>query len=214
MHDPNRKRKRDSIKFGEGQGLLTFPTQAQYVSPYPALPVIQKPPIRPLRHEKSDEQDMDSLLQAQIAREEADQGHLDEEDHQVANTGRSRDAKTEAPTSMYRPRNYPPNKPSGVSAGSLQTILKPIAIREPMSAISPHTVEEPLIDTFLKSQQRQIYALMSGMQGGLKNLQKELTNLKEIIGVEEEKQNGPPTASTMARSQKLSMAEPQHGGPS
>lgn len=44
----------------------------------------------------------------------------------------------------------------------------------------------PLIDTLPKSKQRQIYALMSGLQGGIDNLQKQMNTLQAVFGIDTE----------------------------
>ena len=43
-----------------------------------------------------------------------------------------------------------------------------------------------LIDTFPKSKQRQVYGLVSGLQGGIENLQRELDTLKKALGIDDE----------------------------
>jgi hypothetical protein len=43
-----------------------------------------------------------------------------------------------------------------------------------------------LIDTFPKSKQRQVYGLVSGLQGGIENLQRELDTLKRALGIDDE----------------------------
>jgi hypothetical protein len=44
----------------------------------------------------------------------------------------------------------------------------------------------PIIDTFPKPKQRQIYAIVSGIQGGIDHLQKQLDALKTMLGIEAE----------------------------
>lgn len=43
-----------------------------------------------------------------------------------------------------------------------------------------------LIDTLPKSKQRQVYGLVSGLQGGIDHLQRELDSLKRALGIDEE----------------------------
>jgi len=43
-----------------------------------------------------------------------------------------------------------------------------------------------LIDTLPKNKQRQVYGLVSGLQGGIEHLQKELDSLKRALGIDEE----------------------------
>lgn len=42
-----------------------------------------------------------------------------------------------------------------------------------------------LIDTLPKNKQRQLYGVLSGLQGGIENLQRELDSLKKTLGVED-----------------------------
>lgn len=43
----------------------------------------------------------------------------------------------------------------------------------------------PLIDTLPKVKQRQIFSLVSGLQGGIEHLQKELDTLKKALGIDD-----------------------------
>ena len=42
-----------------------------------------------------------------------------------------------------------------------------------------------LIDTLPKNKQRQVYGLVSGLQGGIEHLQRELDSLKRALGIYE-----------------------------
>lgn len=42
-----------------------------------------------------------------------------------------------------------------------------------------------LIDTLPKAKQRQVFGLISGLQGGIENLQRELNSLKRAFGIDE-----------------------------
>jgi len=44
----------------------------------------------------------------------------------------------------------------------------------------------PVIDTLPKPKQRQIYSIVSGLQGGIDHLQKQLDSLKTFLGVDDE----------------------------
>jgi hypothetical protein len=51
------------------------------------------------------------------------------------------------------------------------------------------TIEEgsgALIDSLPKSKQRQVYGLISGLQGGIGHLQRELDSLKRALGIDDE----------------------------
>jgi hypothetical protein len=43
-----------------------------------------------------------------------------------------------------------------------------------------------LIDTLPKNKQRQIYAFVSGLEGGIENLRRELISLKRALGIDDE----------------------------
>lgn len=40
-----------------------------------------------------------------------------------------------------------------------------------------------MIDTLPKAKQRQIYSVVSGMQGGIDHLEKQLSTLKALLGI-------------------------------
>jgi hypothetical protein len=42
----------------------------------------------------------------------------------------------------------------------------------------------PIIDTLSKSQQRQIYGILSGIEGGMSQLQKQFKALQNLLGVD------------------------------
>jgi len=44
----------------------------------------------------------------------------------------------------------------------------------------------PLIDMLPKNKQRQVYGLVSGLQGGIEHLQRELDSLKRVLGLDED----------------------------
>lgn len=44
----------------------------------------------------------------------------------------------------------------------------------------------PMIDMLPKSKQRQVYGLISGLQGGIEHLQRELVALKQALGIDDE----------------------------
>jgi hypothetical protein len=43
-----------------------------------------------------------------------------------------------------------------------------------------------LIDSLPKNKQRQVYGLVSGLQGGIEHLQRELDSLKRALGIDDE----------------------------
>ena len=52
---------------------------------------------------------------------------------------------------------------------------------ESMGSDRPAAV--PVIDTLPKAKQRHIYSVISGMQGGIDHLEKQLSSLKTLLGI-------------------------------
>lgn len=57
----------------------------------------------------------------------------------------------------------------------------------PLPASTPRhesmSSDVPVIDTLPKAKQRQIYSVISGMQGGIDHLEKQLSSLKALLGI-------------------------------
>ncbi|EDN93923.1 predicted protein [Sclerotinia sclerotiorum 1980 UF-70] len=168
-----------------------FNSPGHYVSPYPPLPSIPRPPLRTPGLKEAQEAELDSLLQAQIAREEFDQGNID--DGEAA--GNRQQARA-TPIVMHRPRFYTgephsmrqliqqggPPPPSRQLPQPINNIPNDQIARSPVPAIGPHMMERSLIGESSKSTQRQFFTVISGVQGGLQQLQKELNSLKAVLG--------------------------------
>ncbi|QSZ33595.1 hypothetical protein DSL72_005163 [Monilinia vaccinii-corymbosi] len=179
-NEPSAKRKReDSEKRpsdDENSIFNRFNSPGHYVSPYPPLPSIPRPPLRTPGLKEAQEAELDSLLQAQIAREELDQGNL--EDGELSGNGQQ--ARI-APIVMHRPQFYPPNSNRQPSQPR-HTIPNGHVHRSSAPAAGSHITERSLIAESSKSTQRQLFTVMSGVQGGLQQLQKELNQLKAVLG--------------------------------
>ncbi|ESZ99127.1 hypothetical protein SBOR_0537 [Sclerotinia borealis F-4128] len=179
-NDPSTKRNRREAKkrpHDDDDSIFNrFNSPGHYVSPYPPLPSIPRPPLRTPGLRQAEDAELDSLLQAQIAREEFDQGNLDEGE----SMGNGQQARA-APIVMHRPRFYPPLTNRQL-AQPIHTIPNGQITRNPIAAGSPHMTEKSLIGESSKSTQRQLFTVMSGVQGGLQQLQKELNSLKAVLG--------------------------------
>lgn len=165
-----------------------------YVSPYPPLPSIPRPPLKTPGMKEAQEAELDSMLQAQIAREELDQGNMDEGEA-VGNTQQAR----AAPIKMLRPRlgpaptNKPPvehlpppiqNRPVDQQVHNIpneQILRHAIPVFNPQM-INSHMMERSVISQASKSTQKQLFTVVSGVQGGLQQLQSQLELLKSVIG--------------------------------
>ncbi|KAF7863200.1 hypothetical protein EAF04_007283 [Stromatinia cepivora] len=168
-----------------------FNSPGHYVSPYPPLPSIPRPPLRTPGLKEAQEAELDSLLQAQIAREEFDQGNIDE--GEVVGNGQQARA---TPIVMHRPRFYTgephsmrqlvqqggPPPPNRQLAQPINNFPNDQVASNPVSTLSPHMMERSLIGESSKSTQRQLFTVISGVQGGLQQLQKELNSLKSVLG--------------------------------
>ncbi|CAD6449431.1 e8e68739-87ce-4a9f-adb7-2e91cf163cd9 [Sclerotinia trifoliorum] len=187
-----------------------FNSPGHYVSPYPPLPSIPRPPLRTPGLKEAQEAELDSLLQAQIAREEFDQGNIDEGEV-VANKQQAR----ATPIVMHRPRFYTgephsmrqliqqggPPPPNRQLAQPINNIPIDQITRNPASAIGPHMMERSLIGESSRSTQRQLFTVISGVQGGLQQLQKELNSLKAVLGwdIEDEEPEASRRQSSSSR---------------
>lgn len=125
---------------------------------------------------EAQEAELDSLLQAQIAREELDQGNV-ETGEPVTNDQLLR----ATPAVVPRPRFYPP-PPNRQPAQQMQPIPHDQNPRNSISVGSPQVTERSLIGETSRTTQKQLFTVLSGVQGGLRQLQKELNQLKTIIG--------------------------------
>jgi hypothetical protein len=67
-----------------------------------------------------------------------------------------------------------------------QQSLTPSTPALPERSSAAKEASAPIIDTFPKPKQRQIYAIVSGIQGGIDHLQKQLDALKTMLGIEAE----------------------------
>jgi hypothetical protein len=198
---PSKKRKRRS----EPAQTLSTPVHIQtvsYSSPYaqPDQPLPTSP-------------DLDTLLQAEIARDQlssqSEDAHPKEKKQkqkkprQELVPSRANEARARGPT--LTPLGQYSNDHRLIIDG--QRLAGPVIVergwhaqytnREQQSvtpstpALPEHssTAKEasaPIIDTLPKPKQRQIYAIVSGIQGGIDHLQKQLDALKTLLGIEAE----------------------------
>lgn len=155
---------------------------------------------------KTTSSDMDSLLQAQIAREEPN-GLLG----YIHNLEKKRKRYQKLPNGVYdglqrfneasKDHTVMPGYGAGLRAANgapspLTAGSQPPQNGWPQPASRDMQVEAtakfhndggqpaPLIDTLSKSKQRQIFGLISGIQGGIDHLQKQLNLLQACLGIE------------------------------
>ncbi|KAE8444495.1 hypothetical protein EG329_000479 [Mollisiaceae sp. DMI_Dod_QoI] len=150
--------------------------------------------------------DLDTILQAEIAREE------DSGQQEYATTVERKPKRQQyiaqqvaapevpAKTSSWTAANLPSTE--ALSNSSKSRDAAPMAagrwaaVKEqrsitPGSADLPDQIAKgsssgPLIDTFPKAKQRQIYGVVSGLQGGIEHLNSQVASLKALLGIDAE----------------------------
>jgi len=143
--------------------------------------------------------DLDTLLQAEIAREQSSGQH---EHHQRANPSQPNVAKARGPLIGPAPSLHSnevrrfivdastPRDPAPVPSERIWPVHHVLAEEKsvtPGSAtLSGKYGSTPMIDTLPKAKQRQIYSVISGLQGGIDHLQKQLDALKVLLGIDVE----------------------------
>jgi hypothetical protein len=197
---PSKKRKRRS----EPAQTLSTPVHLQtlsYSSPY-AQPD-QALPTSP---------DLDTLLQAEIARDQSPERSeyvqpaekkQKKKPRQELVPSRANEARARGPT-LTTPGLYSNDHGLIIDGQRLagpvivqrgwhaqysnreQQSLTPSTPALPERSSAAKEASAPIIDTFPKPKQRQIYAIVSGIQGGIDHLQKQLDALKTMLGIEAE----------------------------
>jgi hypothetical protein len=189
---PSKKRKRRSAPSQMQPAAEPF-----HSSPYPHV----ESPVSP---------DLDTLLQAEIAREQSsgqhDVVHTEKKHQKRHNPSQPNVAKARGPLIGAAPSPYSnearmfmaDTSTSQDTATVPSERIWPVyhALAEEKKSVTPEsaTLQElsgkyastPIIDTLPKAKQRQIYSLISGLQGGIDHLQKQLDALKVLLGIDAE----------------------------
>jgi hypothetical protein len=156
--------------------------------------------------------DLDTLLQNEIAREQSsgqhDVIHTEKKQYKPHNPSQPNVARARGPLIAAAPglysneaRKFLPDASSPRDPASIPTerdwpahqalvedkksvTLGSVSLQD----LSGHTkvTSKPMIDTFPKAKQRQIFSVISGLQGGIDHLQKQLDALKALLGIDEE----------------------------
>jgi hypothetical protein len=170
-------------------------------------PLVQDHAQRPVALPQTASVDMDSLLQAEIADENTngllsyvhDVEKKQKKHHNLPNAFQDRLPRYQEPPKDHHvmPGNSAFTAVNGIasslSAGSQvqQKVWPPMASKEirvgaPVQSPKDGERQPPFIDTLPKSKQRQIFGLISGIQGGIDHLQKQLRTLQASLGIEVE----------------------------
>lgn len=165
---------------------------------------------------EAQEAELDSMLQAQIAREELDQGNMDE-----GEPGANGQQSRVTPIVLHRPRFYetPAIKQAMQQGGPPlhnNQFAQPLPmhnfpnnqiVQYPISADGSMMKERSLIDDTPKSTQKQLFTVLSGVAGGLQQLQKELNSLKSVLGWDNEDDE----QEVVRQQNSLSQKDSRHG---
>jgi hypothetical protein len=161
--------------------------------------------------------DLDTILQAEIAREQSSGYHdvmntekkrLKPHNPSQPNVARARGPPIATASSLYadEPRKVIPDASSPRDPAHIPTerhwpVQHPLA--EGKSSVTPghatiqdtsgytKTALTPMIDTLPKAKQRQIYSVISGLQGSIDHLKKQLDSLKAVLGIDDEDPSEP-----------------------
>ena len=157
--------------------------------------------------------DLDTLLQAEIAREQSsgqrDIIHTEKKQYKRHNPSRPNVARARGPIIGADPspysneaRKFIPDASSSRDPTAIPTerpvLPWPQALSEEKKSVTSgsttlqylsgysKTPSTPMIDTLPKAKQRQIFSVISGLQGGIDHLQKQLDALKALLGIDDE----------------------------
>lgn len=156
--------------------------------------------------------DMDTLLQAEIAREQSsgqhDVVHAEKKQYKPHNPSQPNVARAREPMIGAAPIPYSnearkaipdassPRDPAHIPTERRWPVHHPLA--EEKKSVTPgyatmqehsgytRTTSTPMIDTLPKAKQRQIFSVISGLQGSIDHLKKQLDALKALLGIDDE----------------------------
>jgi len=190
---------------------LTANTESGYKSPYgppqnpyqtPEISAVAKTPVEQL---EPGSPDMDSILQAEIAQQEGEEEpeyiqSAEKKETIVYHSNPAQNTFVKVNGSSGATKPYQSIYSANVLSLDINTPVSaapsvhpgkhsdhPVASAGSTLATSAHGLSAPhLIDDFPKSKQREIYAITSGIQGGIENLQNQLDLLRGALGIDYE----------------------------
>lgn len=150
-------------------------TSAQAYSPLPRSP------------------DLDALLQAEILEQEESVNVPKIKKRQRTSYAAASSSPAYA-TAEENYHNAPINVIVAANASKQRASFGTQSAREPAELATPSQGHAnalqgpttPIIDTFPKAKQKQIYGFISGVSSGIKNLQRELDSLKAVLGIDQD----------------------------
>ena len=207
---PSRKRKRRSAPASQAK-LVDYDTSYPNTHQPPQNPESSSVTYAPLESPVPSSPDLDTLLQAEIARDESpglgeyvhqmekkqrtQHHHAQDAGSMVDGSSRESQARESSHnagkaeklvvTSPQHSHSHPPTM-----VWSVQPTVKEAQPLLPGNVTRPDWVrgikdeQTPVIETLPKAKQRQIYGLISGIQGGIDHLQKQLNLLRTLLGIE------------------------------
>jgi hypothetical protein len=193
---PSKKRKRRSAP-----SQMQLAAETSHSRSYPHVGSPQ--PVSP---------DLDTLLQAEIAREQSSGQHdiiphMEKKHYKQYNSSQPNVARARGPligaasspysnearkliTDISNPRDAAPGPnerfwPVHHDLVEEKSVTPGSATLQELPGNSK-TASTPMIDTLPKAKQRQIFSVISGLQGGIDHLQKQLDALKALLGIDVE----------------------------
>ena len=156
--------------------------------------------------------DLDALLQNEIAREQSSGQHdviqAEKKQYKPHNPSQPNVARARGPLIGAAPSPYSYEARKFLTDASSPRDLAPLPTErhwpvhhgpaEEKKSVTPGSASlqdlsgytkiasKPVIDTLPKAKQRQIFSVISGLQGGIDHLQKQLDTLKALLGIDEE----------------------------
>ncbi len=159
--------------------------------------------------------DLDTLLQAEIAREQSsgqhDVIHTEKKQYKPHNPSQPNVARARGPLIDTAPSPYSnqarkvipdassPRDPAHIPTERHWPVHHPLAEEKksvtpgyataaPTQDLSGYSkiAPTPMIDTLPKAKQRQLFSVISGLQGSIDHLKKQLDSLKAVLGIDDD----------------------------
>jgi hypothetical protein len=132
--------------------------------------------------------DLDTLLQAEIAREQDDinESRTRQKRRRTSHVAASNDSAHPTVADSFLPINVIVASKDQIPINTIQPARQRSELAAPFQGRSDSLQgpSMPIIDTFPKAKQKLIYGYISGISNGIKHLQNELDSLKAVLGID------------------------------
>ncbi|KUJ06264.1 uncharacterized protein LY89DRAFT_692600 [Mollisia scopiformis] len=160
-----------------------------------------------LESPQAESPDLDTILQAEIAREQSSgqpeyaAASVERKTKRQQNTAQHAAPVASGSSSAWTPANLPLNDTQGalpnvsksrdaapVPSSRWAAIKEPRSLTPGSSTLPDHVAQSPtgmpLIDTFPKTKQRHIYGVIGGLESGIDHLNAQVVSLKALLGID------------------------------